>query len=218
MYIHIKLHRKKNAFYFSVWCFIPQKDCSGRDGQFGSLFCKFFIKLYRITWTHTHIYVTLIMYKKRHVSSLTTMHAQSVGNMCDNLTDRKNLNETRAHSKYVPCSHSPKAIPRGKWTDERRYPFGPWKTNQKPYPRGRNEINHDTVSLTESANDARSDDTSDTRFYDCGISSRRAYSQETNAHIAPSQSELPASLSGQQRWAWFKSVITRILTNSHERR
>lgn len=40
------------------------------------------------------------------------------------------------HARFpcIPCSYSPKAIPRGKWTDERRYPFEARKLTKNPIP------------------------------------------------------------------------------------
>lgn len=121
---------------------------------------------------------------------------------------------------HMLCCYSPKAIPRGKWTDKRWYPFDAPKTNQKSYPRVRNETNHDTVSLTQSANGAQSVDTFDARFYDYGISSRRTFSQETVQTLilllCRVNYQLPSLTSSQ--WAWFNSVDTRINTNVYERR
>lgn len=73
-----------------------------------------------------------LSYKMWHVSLLTTILAQSVGNMCNNLTGTKNLRET--YCFYMLCSYSLKAIPRGKWTDERRYPFEGWKLTKNRIP------------------------------------------------------------------------------------
>lgn len=67
---------------------------------------------------------------------------------------RKKVHETRALSCARAVTHRKQFLEANEPTSGDNPFDAPW-TNQKPYPRVRSETNHDTESLTESANGAR---------------------------------------------------------------
>lgn len=116
--------------------------------------------------------------------------------------------------------YSPKAISRGKWSDNRRYPS---RASKKKLTKNRIHVYEFKLitTLNHSLNPrtgTRSDDTFDTRFYGYGISSRRAFTQETvqTLILLPRRViyQLPSLISS--RWAWFNSVDTRGDTTEYD--